>query len=331
MLMLPAAESSDRIDREMNHGERHPLIWAMVIVTFIAIMIFFISSISASFLPSSQETYGNIVLPYFFILLLPVILPGVPLKLLLIFTFLVFSLSFVYMMIETFMGHKRDPLATPVGFFIIVASATYFLVFAISLIEKYSGVAIGGTTISNELVGKPFLTYSSLIFAPLAEETGFRILPLGLLTFFLVRYRKKSYHLGINKDPGLASQIVQSFLVPGKFRKTNGIYSLTAMDWTFVAITAGLFGFAHVLFGLWSIGKILTAGIVGVALAVGFLKFGPYVDIPIHWVFNGVLTLYYVYSPLESATVLFALWLIATGIVSLLYMAAYLSRHGLRI
>ena len=200
-----------------------------------------------------------------------------------------------------------------------------------SLIEEYSGVAIGGTTISNELVGKPFLTYSSLIFAPLAEETGFRILPLGLLTFFLVRHRRKSSQAKANKDPGLASQIVQSFLVPGRFRRTNGIYSLTAMDWTFVAITAGLFGFAHVLFGLWSIGKILTAGIVGVALAVGFLKFGPYVDIPIHWVFNGVLTLYYVYSPLESATVLFALWLIATGIVSLLYMAAYLSRHGLRI
>lgn len=329
--MLPAAEYSDRIDRRMNHGKRHPVIWAMVIITFISLMIFFISSISASFLPSSQETYGNIVFPYFFILLLPVVLPGVPLKLLLVFTFLVFSLSFAYMIIETFRGEKRDPLATPVGFFVIVASAAYFLVFAISLIEEYSGVAIGGTTISNELVGKPFLTYSSLIFAPLAEETGFRILPLGLLTFFLVRHRMKSSRHMINDDPGLASQIAQSFLVPGRFRRTNGIFSLTAMDWTFVAITAGLFGFAHVLFGIWSIGKILTAGIVGVALAVGFLKFGPYVDIPIHWVFNGVLTLYYVYSPLESATLLFALWLIATGIVSLLYVAAYLSRYGLRI
>jgi len=329
--MFPAAESSDQMDRKMSHGKRHHAIWAMVIITFISLMIFFISSILVSFLPSSQETYGNIVFPYFFVLLLPVVLPGVPLKLLVIFTFLVFSISFTYMIIETFKGKKRDPLATPAGFFVIVASAAYFLVFAISLIEEYSGVAIGGTTISNELVGKPFLTYSSLIFAPLAEETGFRILPLGLLTFFLVRHRMKSSNHRINKDPGLASQIVQSFLAPGRFRRTNGIYSLTAMDWTFVAITAGLFGFAHVLFGLWSIGKILTAGIVGVALAVGFLKFGPYVDIPIHWVFNGVLTLYYVYSPLESATVLFALWLVATGIVSLLYMAAYLSRHGLRI
>lgn len=329
--MFPAAESSDQMDRKMSHGKRHHAIWAMVIITFISLMIFFISSILVSFQPSSQETYGNIVFPYFFVLLLPVVLPGVPLKLLVIFTFLVFSISFTYMIIETFKGKKRDPLATPAGFFVIVASAAYFLVFAISLIEEYSGVAIGGTTISNELVGKPFLTYSSLIFAPLAEETGFRILPLGLLTFFLVRHRMKSSNHRINKDPGLASQIVQSFLAPGRFRRTNDIYSLTAMDWTFVAITAGLFGFAHVLFGLWSIGKILTAGIVGVALAVGFLKFGPYVNIPIHWVFNGVLTLYYVYSPLESATVLFALWLVATGIVSLLYMAAYLSRHGLRI
>jgi hypothetical protein len=329
--MLPASESSGRVDGRINHGEKHPIIWAMVIVTFISLMAFFITSISASFLPSSQETYENIVFPYFFVLLLPVVLPGVPLKLLLIFTFLVLSLSFAYMIIETLWGRNRDPLATPVGFFIIAASAAYFLVFAISLIEEYSGVAIGGTTISNELVGKPFLTYSSLIFAPLAEETGFRILPLGLLTFFLVRYRRKSSHHRIDNDPGLGSQIVQSFLVPGRFRRTNGIYNLTAIDWTFVAITAGLFGLAHVLFGVWSDGKIITAGIVGVVLAVGFLKFGPYVDIPIHWVFNGVLTLYYVYSPLESATVLFALWLIATGIVSIIYVAAYLSRHGLRI
>ncbi|MHB1709049.1 MAG: hypothetical protein ACYCT2_06210, partial [Thermoplasmataceae archaeon] len=30
--MLPVAEYSDLVDRRMNHGERHPIIWAMVII-----------------------------------------------------------------------------------------------------------------------------------------------------------------------------------------------------------------------------------------------------------------------------------------------------------
>ncbi len=166
-------------------------------------------------------------------------------------------------------------LMTPIGFIAGFGSLFYLLSIILVEIQSIFGEAIK-TTIP---IGESSVFYYQLIYAPFIEELEFRIIPIG--AYLLIRYiiEKRQFN------------ILEVFIFPGRllsrFSRKLDRYDLSA-----ILITSGLFGFAHYVYGDWSITKIPQAALVGVILAFGFMLFGPFVDIPIHFLFDGAFTTY---------------------------------------
>lgn len=277
-------------------GRPQGRIGALNVLAYIVLAIslsFFIASIALVFSPPTWFPHlSTAISPYIFVLLLAFYLPTSSALAVSIAVFVVYSCLFAAMV---YMSRRQasSVLDTPVGYFTLVSSSLYLIVYVVSLAEISSGVSIGGSSISNELTQHPLLGFLSLIYAPFAEEIGFRIIPLGILTLVLV--------LRAASGRGSARDVVLSFVSPGTVRRKYGIRFGTA-DYAMIVFTAAVWAYAHIFFGAWSWGKFLPVFIAGIAIAVGFLKFGIYVDIPMHWFFNGFFTVYVLNSSLLAAS-----------------------------
>lgn len=289
--------------------------YAFATVLFTALILFF----SLPFMYSPYwTTYYNLGGPvYFFILLQVINLGPFPLILVMAFMMALYILFFTFMLKASAKPTTRT-VDSPAGFFSIVIPAVFIITVIVTLIEQAIGVGIGGSSISNDLLDSPFQAYYSLIYAPFAEEIGFRIIPLGLFTFLLVYLRSKNLR-----------DSLYSFIAPGRMRKK---YDLK-LGWLYIVLiiaTSLIWGYAHVYFGSWDIGKIATVTITGIALAVGYLKFGVYVDIPMHWFFNGALTLMILYPPALVPVVVYTYWMLIAGIGGIVMLFVYLVEYLVR-
>ncbi len=280
-------------------------------LTFGIALIFYIISIYVLFSPSNSAFFNEPSPVYFFVLLLntPVIpVPTFWVALVMVIFYTIFFSAMLYLGIIRRNGSIID---NPVIFYGGIATFAFMVSFAITIIELALGIGVGGSSIDTALQQHPYLMFIQFIYAPFAEELGFRIIPLGLFSVYLVR---KASKLGTTRrDAAL------SFIIPGVVRRKYGI-SLTGGDYTLVIITSILFGMAHFLSGAWDPGKIISAAFVGLVLAFGFLKFGLFVDIPMHWFFNGLTTLYVVYPPLTDAWAFSLFWLLLSGVVAMLFV-----------
>lgn len=280
-------------------------------ITFAITFLFFLASIALTINPTWSSELSSSFPPYFFVLLLPVVLPRVQVLPLLILMFAIYLILFSYMMYSSSKGKEKHILDTPTGYYAATSSAMLLLITIITLIETFLNTPIGGSGVDQGFQQAPFQTYFQVIYAPFAEEIGFRIIPLGILTFFLVYM--KSYNF---KDSLI------SIAIPGIIRKKYNMH-FTAYDWTLIIITSAIFGYAHIYFGAWDWGKFVPTFITGIVLAIGFLKFGLYVDIPMHWFFNGFLTLYVLEPSLLIASGVAILWIYFAGIVGLIFIILY--------
>ena len=117
-------------------------------------------------------------------------------------------------------------------------------------------------------------------------------------------------------------------VIPGVIKKKHGI-KFGKADYILITITSLLFGYAHIFFGAWDWGKFVTAALVGFILAFGFLKFGLYVDIPIHWMFNGFLEVQILNPNIVVLIVIAFIWIFVSGISAIiLLILIFIKRKG---
>lgn len=120
--------------------------------------------------------------------------------------------------------------------------------------------------------------------------------------------------------------VVLAFFGPGYVRRKYGL-KLGYVGYALIIITSAFFGYAHVLYGGWDWGKFLQASLVGVILAFGYLEFGMFVDIPMHWFYNGVLTVTYLLPSASVLTDLAIFWFLFVGILTAVFLL-FLSIRG---
>ena len=310
------APYSSGIERtEVKYLQDSPFFKIVFLLTFALAFLFFLVSIYAMFSPAHSADFMEPSPVYFFVLILNTpFFPVATLWLALVMAALysIFFVSIIYFGFSKLNGPLID---NPILYYGGMASFGYLMSLVISLIELALGVQIGGTSIETGLQQHPYLSFIQLIYAPFAEELGFRIIPLGLFSVYLVLRAK-----GLGKDAAI------SFLVPGIMRKKYGL-KLTKGDYILVTATSILFGFAHFLFGAWDPGKIVSATLVGFILAFGFLKFGIFVDIPIHWFYNGFSTVYLIYPPMTVPWYMSILWILFAGAVALIFLLLLLAER----
>lgn len=277
-------------------------------ITFALAFLFMFISILGLFSPAHSTDLSEPSAIYFFILLFNT--PFFPvstfwLNLAMMSLYSIFFLSMLYLGVSRWKG---PVLENPVIYYGGLVSFGLLMSLLITIIELAAGIQIGGTSIETGIQQHPYLSYVQLIYAPFAEELGFRVIPLGLLTVFYVARRNGTRLDGIT-----------SFFLPGIIRKKYGI-RLTSIDYILIIATSIIFGLAHFLSGAWDPGKILSAAIVGLILAFGFIKFGIFVDVPMHWFFNGFSTISLVYPAMQNSSITGLLWALLSGAISFVFI-----------
>lgn len=213
----------------------------------------------------------------------------------------------------------------------ILASGLLIIVLLLGLLQDVFGVSTGNLP----TVDLPGLI-SSLAVAPIAEEIGFRITVLGLVTGVLVAMK-----IGKNIAQGeRSSTFVQvgtffsAFLSPGHAKervgllsiRTGGLRGIGISEWILLGVSSFIFGLYHILGGGWGPGKFLEAAISGFALGIVFLAYGAFADILLHWFFDfyfldlpGLTGIY------QISGIVFSLGALALGVWSIIIAVSWLS------
>lgn len=150
----------------------------------------------------------------------------------------------------------------------------------LSLIQQAGGVSTGNLPAID-----PLLQFIELTIAPLREEIGFRVIPIGIVALIVIASK------GRIRDGILALWHPSSYLkkndTPEQYK--HHLYLMYAM----IAVSAVLFGLAHVLLGAgWGPGKIASAAAAGVALGALYYVYGLPSAILLHWSIDYFLSVF---------------------------------------
>ncbi len=184
----------------------------------------------------------------------------------------------------------------------IISSAVLVSAVSITLLEAIGGISSGEPPLPED----PFQAYILLTLAPLVEEIGFRLTPIGT---FLAVYL--FWHRGMEKTPISRMEHLKvsatAFLYPEKAKRMTGtrnvseygvLGGISSGEWLIIVLTAISFGLAHILGGGWEIGKVTSTSLQGFALGVTYLLYGIQAPILLHWFFN-----YYSYTYILAADI----------------------------
>jgi hypothetical protein len=154
---------------------------------------------------------------------------------------------------------------------LIIFPVVVWVTVALSLLEQAGGVPTGNLPSVD-----PFLQFVELSLAPLREELGFRVIPIGLAALLILFSR------GRFRDGLLAlwhpSRYLKKNDTPAQYKR-----NLTTI-YVMIGLSAVLFGLAHVLLGAgWGPGKILSAAVAGVGLAGLYYFYGFPAAVLLHW------------------------------------------------
>jgi hypothetical protein len=171
---------------------------------------------------------------------------------------------------------------------LIVFPVIVWLTVVIALIEQAGGVSTGSLPPTD-----PLLEYIELALAPLREELGFRVVPIGLAALAILFSRGKL------RDGLLAlwhpSRYLKKNDSPEQYRRN------LILIYVMIGISAFAFGLAHVLLGAgWGPGKILSAAIAGVGLAGLYYVYGFPATVLLHWSIDYFLQTYTLTPSLEN-------------------------------
>jgi hypothetical protein len=136
--------------------------------------------------------------------------------------------------------------------------------------------------------------FLQLAISPLVEELGFRIVPIGLVVVIFVFVASRSLKTS-SGGGGRLRLFFLAFLYPEGAKKMAGLPTvgergllkgLSSLEWFIVVVSAGVFGWTHVLSPGWEIGKITSAFVQGFFFAVTYIAYGFEAPILLHWYFN---------------------------------------------
>ena len=229
-------------------------------------------------------------------------------------------------------GSRPKTLPNWLALMPILASGLLIVVLVLGLLQDFFGVSTGSLPSTDPLVLVP-----GLAVAPIAEEIGFRITVLGLVTGILVAMK-----IGKNVAQGTTSPVraqlgtfFSAFLSPGRAKervgllsiRTGGLKGIGVSEWIFLGITSVVFGLYHILGSSgWGPGKFLTAALSGFSLGIVFLAYGAFADILLHWFFD----FYFLNLPglgdlFQISGILFTLGALALGVWSIIMAVSWLS------
>ena len=156
-------------------------------------------------------------------------------------------------------------LGTVAWFSILVLASV-----AITAVQSSVGIATTPPAADNRLI-----EFLHITFAPIVEETGFRLLLVGVPVFLLYADRfSPRYLAGCLWRPGM--------LEIGSMRRAAAVI-------VFVGV---MFGFLHIALGdPWSEGKFAQATAGGIILGWAYVRYGFVTSVLIHWASN-----YFVFS-----------------------------------
>jgi membrane protease YdiL (CAAX protease family) len=324
--LLPGIPSIDHNqDNNPTYGirkartERNALSYVLLvtyILSIVMLMLTFAYLVSLGGLP-----LGNFlklqVNPYFFVLLLLVELPFTSLLAVVIFIILCYAIFFAAL--GTGFNSTISPIDSSNGFFSMMAPVLLIVSIIITAAEESLGIPILG---QQPLVTNTYSGFVGLIYAPFAEELGFRILPLGILTFIpFIAHIRHPPNANADHAKYILPPIKTFFLYlvsPGYYRSRYGGRN-RGVDLVLILVTSGIFAYAHVYYGAWSWGKLFPIFVDGIILAVGYLKFGLYVDIPLHWFINDFAGLE-IADPLTLGfLILVLIWCMVACVIGIIY------------
>jgi membrane protease YdiL (CAAX protease family) len=183
----------------------------------------------------------------------------------------------------------------------VVASTLLYAVSLIITVQDLGGVPTGGLPAPKTDV-ETFSLYLSLTYAPLIEEIGFRIFPIGI--FLAAHLLVTQTELGTTPQSFFQrlKLFLVSFLYPDKAKRmvegvknvaANGVLGgISKGEWLMLLFTSLVFGAAHIVSGIgWEFGKITSTFVQGFVFGLVYLAYGVQASILLHWFFN-----YYFYS-----------------------------------
>jgi len=184
----------------------------------------------------------------------------------------------------------------------IIASVLFSAVIFIINIQDRFGIPTGAIPEPKTDFDR-FNLYLNLSYAPLVEEIGFRITPIGtflLAYLFLIKSVQSTVTMSSRQRFKL---FLYSFLYPDGAKKmvgdktvaVNGIRNgISRGEWVMLLITSVIFGVAHVIspppLG-WEVGKFTSTFVQGFVFGIVYLAYGFQACILLHWFFN-----YYFYT-----------------------------------
>lgn len=150
----------------------------------------------------------------------------------------------------------------------------------LELLQQAGGVSTGSLPLQD-----PLLSIVELSIAPLREELGFRVIPIGVAAMLVLLSR------------GRVRDALLSLWHPSKYLKkvdTPQEYKQhLSLIYVMIALSALLFGVAHYVLGAgWGPGKIAEAAVAGVALGGLYYKYGFASAVLLHWLIDYFLTTY---------------------------------------
>jgi len=214
-------------------------------------------------------------------------------------------------------GSRPGSLPNWLAIMPILGSSLFVIVLALTLIQLGVGVSTGNLNCapgtSPDVCAAEL--FAGIVSAPVAEEIGFRISPIGLVVAILVAVRLGG---GTAQTSGTGAKKIMiffsAFLSPGYAKEqsglpsiaTSGLKGISIAEWVFLFLTAAVFGAYHILGGGgWGPGKFLTAAMSGFALGIVYLAYGAFADILLHWFFNFYLYVFSVYTGFNGIFVIF--------------------------
>ena len=304
----------------MNKSQQRFMLWALVIVVFLLLASYLLAMLLGPalffFTPAGLDFSKTSVQPPVFLLFFFGFV--VPFKLntvhLFMFSWCVFALCFVvawrlrknfHEVVGTFSSRSLSEIFDNWLFIMpIIASALLVATVSIIGLQELFKVPTGAIP-TPETDIEVFSLYLDLSYAPLIEEVGFRIIPIGaflLVSLFFLKIAEKAVPMSFWQRFRL---FVFSFLYPDgaknligeKTVAVNGFNGISKGEWIIVLITSIMFGIAHILSGIgWEIGKVTSTFIQGFVFAIVYLAYGFQAPILMHWFFN-----YYFYTYEVSA------------------------------
>lgn len=264
---------------------------------------------------------------YFFVMLIVLSLPvNFNLGQLFIVLWTIYLLLFVVALNGPFrniIGSLKDTARKGLNGLLSNSAFAMFLVFPVVLwgsvllaaLQQSAGVPTGSLPPTD-----PLLEFVELALAPLREEIGFRVIPIGVVAL-LILFSKRRVRDGILAlwHPSRYLKKVDS---PGEYRNHQIVMYIL------IAISAALFGAAHVLFGAgWDIGKVSQAAAAGVALGVLYYQYGFAATVLLHWAIDYMIDAYTTNAIFLNVFTYVEIFTMAVAIMSTIALVVLLVRR----